>query len=84
MKTTLNIRDDVYRRAKAEAALRGMTLGRFFEEALQKAVETSQEPEVSVADWARNLPSLSDAAVRDLEEVIGSDEFRRIDQEMWK
>ena len=34
MKTTLNIRDDLYRKAKARAALRGTSLGRFLEESL--------------------------------------------------
>ena len=35
MKTTLNIRDELYRRAKAHAALQGKPLGKLMEETLE-------------------------------------------------
>ncbi len=39
MQTTLRIRDDIYRQAKAEAARVGLTLTRFIEEALRARIE---------------------------------------------
>ena len=40
MKTTINVPDDLYRRAKAEAALRGRKLKDLVEEGLRLALET--------------------------------------------
>lgn len=42
MQTTLRLRDDLYRRAKAQAAERGTSLTRFIEEAIQRRLETPQ------------------------------------------
>jgi len=39
MQTTLRIRDDLYREAKAEAAREGITLTRFLEEGLRMRLE---------------------------------------------
>jgi hypothetical protein len=38
MQTTLRIRDEIYRSAKAEAARQGVTLTRFIEDALQARI----------------------------------------------
>jgi hypothetical protein len=42
MQTTLRIRDDVYREAKADAARLGLTLTRYIEEALQARLDHTQ------------------------------------------
>jgi predicted component of type VI protein secretion system len=43
MKTTVEISDDLYRRAKAEAALRGRKLKDLVEEGLRLVLETPRE-----------------------------------------
>jgi hypothetical protein len=43
VQTTLRIDDAIYRRAKAEAARRGMTLTLFLEEALREKIEGDRD-----------------------------------------
>ena len=43
MKTTVELSDDVYRRAKAEAALRGCKLDYLIEKGLRLVLETSRK-----------------------------------------
>ena len=45
MKTTVEVSDDLYRRAKSEAALRGRRLRDLVEEGLRIAVEVPPEPQ---------------------------------------
>ena len=84
MKITLNIREDLYRKAKAQAALQGITLSRFFEESLAKMLQENADNGVSLAAWAANLPTLSERATRDLENALSDPNFRTIDPEMWE
>jgi hypothetical protein len=44
MRTTIEIPDDLYRRAKAEAALRGRKLKELVEEGLQLLLQAPQSP----------------------------------------
>jgi Ribbon-helix-helix protein, copG family len=46
MRTTLSIDDDLYRRAKAAAALRGSSVTSFIEEALRRSLEAPATPAV--------------------------------------
>jgi len=46
MKTTINIPDDLYRLAKADAALRGRSLKDMFVEGLRLALEAPHEASV--------------------------------------
>ena len=81
-KTTLNIRDDLYRRAKAQAALEGKTLGRLLEESLERMLELGDTNRGSWRSWARSLPALSDVATQGLEAATSAPDFRPIDPEM--
>ena len=83
MKTTLNVRDDLYRKAKARAALQGKTLGRFLEESLERMLQDSWNDAGSWFEWAESLPGISEEAARDLENALAAPEFRTIDPEMW-
>ena len=70
MKTTIELPDAIFRRAKAFASGRGMTLKRFFTEALEEQLrrysnETSSETD---APWMAGFGVLSDL----------SDENRRV------
>ena len=83
MKTTLNVRDDLYRRAKAEAALQGKSVGRFLEDAIEMALALHADDGQSWAEWAAALPKLSKRAISDLDRACKSPDFREIDPEMW-
>jgi hypothetical protein len=84
MKTTLNLRDDLVRRAKARAALRGQPLARYVEEGLEQRVLEDEARSNTAASWLNMLPEVPLVAVRELEEKFTSDDFRRIDSEMWR
>ncbi len=84
MKTTMIIRDDLLRRAKARAALRGQPLSRFLETSLERALREDEPPACSWAEWAAGLPKVSRGAAKGLREVLGEAHFRTIDPEMWK
>ena len=84
MKTTLIMRDDLVRRAKARAALRGQPLSRYVEESLERALQEDESSEVTVADWIESLPRISKQASKELNALFESNDFRSIDPDMWK
>lgn len=84
MKTTLIMRDDLVRRAKARAALRGQPLSRYMEESLERALKEDEKAPVSVSEWIDSLPIISESAARDLKTVFAEKDFREIDEEMWQ
>lgn len=83
MKATLNVRDDLYRRAKSQAALMGLSLERFLEESLENMLQDSSKDPGYWSHWAQNLPKVSREAAEDLDEVFMSKDFRKIDSGMW-
>jgi hypothetical protein len=84
MKTTLIMRDDLVRRAKARAALRGQPLSRYMEESLERALKEDELAPNTVAEWINSLPKVSKTAVSELKTVLAAKDFRTIDEEMWK
>jgi hypothetical protein len=68
MKTTVEVPDDLYRRAKAEAALRGRKLKDLIEEGLRLVLEaprkTRRNP--TLAELIRPAQGLIDSGVSDL------------------
>lgn len=82
MKTTLTLPDDIFRKAKARAALRGQTFGKFLEQTLQKTLAASEEH--GSGDWLQALPKLPRGAAADLQRVVESADFRAVDQAMWQ
>jgi hypothetical protein len=54
MQTTLRIKEDVYRAAKAEAALRGETMTLFIEEALRERIARSPREPLDPGAQARD------------------------------
>lgn len=66
------MRDDLVRRAKARAALRGQPLSRYMEESLERALLADEQAPASVADWLAKLPSISEAAAKDLNAALGA------------
>jgi len=84
MKTTLTISDDLFRQAKAYAALRGQTFGNLIEQSLRKVLMDSPLSHDSSKHWVQDLPRLSASAAADLENVINAPDFRILEPEMWK
>jgi hypothetical protein len=68
MKTTIDVPDDLYRRAKAEAALRGRKLKDLVEEGLRLVLETprSKRPRPSLAGLMKRARGVIDSGVTDL------------------
>ena len=68
MKTTIELPDDLYRRAKAEAALRGRKLKDLVEEGLRLALEAPRQspPRPSLADLMKRAIGVIDSGVPDL------------------
>jgi len=66
MKTTVEIADDLYRRAKSEAALRGRKLKDLIEEGLRLVVETPPTRRRNLAGLMKGARGVVDSGVPDL------------------
>jgi hypothetical protein len=84
MKTTLTISDDLFRQAKAYAALRGQTFGNLIEQSLRKVLSDSHSTRDSSKHWVQDLPRVSKSAAVDLEKAVNAPDFRPVEAEMWK
>lgn len=84
MKTTLILRDDLVRRAKARAALRGQSLSRYMEECMEGALKRDEDTPTTMAQWIESLPRISRSAAAELEVALAKNDFREIDEEMWQ
>jgi hypothetical protein len=84
MKTTLTLPDEIFRQAKARAALRGQSLGKFMEQSLVKALTENDETQPGVGPWLRSLPRVSPTAAADLEQTLAESDFRQVDEAMWQ
>ena len=84
MKTTLTLPDEIFRQAKARAALRGQSLGRFMEQSLVKALAENDETQTGVGPWRSSMPRVSPTAAADLEQTLAESDFRQVDEAMWQ
>jgi hypothetical protein len=84
MKTTINLKGDVLRRAKSRAALRGQPLAQYMEECLEQKLALDESQDGTLKEWIHSLPKVTPAALSDLEKNISADDFREIDDDMWK
>ena len=84
IKTTLTISDDLFRQAKAYAALRGQTFGNLIEQCLRKVLLDSTSSRNATQHWVQNLPHLSSSAAADLEKSVNALDFRPVEPQMWK
>lgn len=67
MKTTVDVSDDLYRRAKSEAALRGRKLKDLVEEGLRLVLEIPREPlRPSLAELMKSACGAVDSGITDL------------------
>jgi hypothetical protein len=83
VKTTLEIPDPLFRRAKAEAAAKGQTLKQLVNEALREKL-TKPEPGTEPG-WMKFFGCMKEhsAEMRKVDAAI-EDMFERIDPEMWE
>lgn len=78
------MRDDLVRRAKARAALRGQPLSRYMEESLERSLKEDEKTPATVSEWIDSLPRISKTAAKDLKASLAKKDFREIDEEMWE
>jgi len=82
MKTTLEIPDTIFRRAKSKAAEQGIPLRQFVTEAVEDKLKTA--PAAGQKPWMRHMGKLKDLhkeTVR-INKVI-DEAFEEVDPEMW-
>lgn len=85
MKTTVELSDDLYRRAKAEAAMSGRKLKDLVEEGLRRLLDTPRKTrrERSLAELMKDARGIIDSGVTDLAtnqkylESLGEDSMGR-------
>jgi hypothetical protein len=80
----LILQDELVRRAKARAALRGQPLSRYMEESLERSLREDEKEPATVAEWLTALPKVSKSATKDLKAALASSDFRSIDEGMWR
>jgi len=68
MKTTVEVPDELYRRAKAEAALRGRKVKDLIEEGLRLVLQRSRKParRPSLAELMKDSRGMVDSGIPDL------------------
>jgi hypothetical protein len=86
VKTTLDIPDELFRQAKATAAMEGRSLKEFISEAVREKLNASQtaveRPWMKIAGWAAKDPEMR-AELNRLEQIV-EEEFEQIDEDDWK
>ncbi len=83
MKTTLEIPDHLFRRAKATAALRGESLKELVSEALEAHLERRVAGEPSVRGWRSVFGQARQEAVEEVDTIV-AEELERIDPSDWR
>ena len=83
MKTTLEIADDLFRRAKATAAMRGESLKDFVSEALQAHLERQPAGASSPRGWRSVFGQASREEVEPVDAVVAA-ELEQVDLDEWR
>lgn len=82
VKTTLEIPDQLFRRTKATAALRGESLKDFVTAALGAYLESESTPSIS-AGWRSVFGKAPQGATAEVDQIL-EDEFERVDPDTWR
>ena len=83
MKTTLEIPDELFRKTKATAALRGESLKDFVMEALEAQLERLVAGDSSVRGWRSVFGQARKEEVEPVDAKV-AEEFERIDPTEWR
>ncbi|HEV2102161.1 MAG TPA: hypothetical protein VGR58_05215 [Candidatus Acidoferrum sp.] len=83
MKTTLEIPDKVFRRAKSKAAEQGIPLRQFVTEAVEQKLR--EVPLKDEKPWMKHIGKLKDLheETKRIDKII-EEEFETIDEDLWK
>ncbi len=84
MKTTIELDDELFRRSKAAAALRGESLKDFFGAALRDYLGGIEGSHSDVPTGWRSVFGVADLAVVEQIDAVVAGEFERIDPDDWK
>lgn len=82
MKTTIEIPDDLFRRTKATAALRGESLKDFISDALRDRLDLKASRAVEVPGWRSVFGCARREEVEAVDAVI-AEEFEQVDPREW-
>lgn len=83
MKTTLEIPDDVFRKSKAAAAMRGESLKDFVTESLRVRLAERSPDEHAVSGWRRVFGQAKPDEVAEVDAIV-AEEFETIDPDTWR
>lgn len=83
MKTTLEIPDEVFRKSKAAAAMRGESLKDFVTESLRGRLAETSSNEPAVSGWRRVFGQAKPDEVAEVDEIV-AEEFETVDPEAWR
>ena len=85
MKTTVEIPDLLFRRAKAAAAEQGVSLKDFFADAVRRQLQSKSRNQPADKPWMQAFGGLRNLhrETKRVERII-ADEFERIDDEEWR
>jgi len=82
MKTTIEIPDELFRRTKATAALRGESLKDFVTDALRDRLDLQARRAAEVPGWRSVFGRARPEAVESVDAVI-AEEFEQVDPRDW-
>ena len=83
MKTTIDVREELYRRAKAAAALRGESVRDFITSAIADRLERLAAQEPPGRGWRRAFGRARPEQVEEVDGIIAG-EFEGVDSEEWR
>ena len=84
MKTTIEIEDELFRRSKAEAALRGESLKDFFSAALRDYLGESGAPLSQRPTGWRSVFGVADPEMVAPVDLTIAEEFGQVDPDEWR
>jgi hypothetical protein len=83
VKTTLEIPDVIFRRAKSAAAERGIPLRQLVTEAVQEKLRTTSQPKPWIAHLGKLKTLRKDKDKKQIEKRV-AEAFEKIDRELWR
>ena len=83
MKTTIEIPDELFKKAKATAAIRGESLKELIQDALETRLANLPQPHSDRSGW-RSVFGLADAnMVEEIDQIVTA-ELERVDPAEWR
>ena len=83
MRTTIDLPDELFRRTKASAALRGESMKEFVARALQDQLDREMPDPAGESGWRAVFGRADPAAVRDVDAIVSA-ELEQIDADSWR